>query len=103
MVMNIQRKKTKDLTTLVLDGELTIYTVAQVKDMLFADKDSITDQIAVNLEKVAELDTAGIQLLLFAKSVYSNINKNLFISSSNELVDSVLDVFDVANIFQKEA
>jgi anti-sigma B factor antagonist len=103
MVMNIQRKKTKDLTTLVLDGELTIYTVAQVKDMLFADKDSITDQIAVNLEKVAELDTAGIQLLLFAKSVYSNTNKNLFISSSNELVDSVLDVFDVANIFQKEA
>jgi anti-sigma B factor antagonist len=101
--MNIQRKKAKDLTTLIFDGELTIYTVAQVKDMLFAEKESLTDKIAFDLESVAELDTAGIQLLLFAQSIFAKMEKKLFISSSNELVDSVLDIFDVANLFLKES
>lgn len=100
--MHIVRKKNKDTTTLVFEGELTIYSVAQAKDELFADYESLTDKVVLDLQAIAEIDTAGVQLLLFAKKFLKGIHKNLFIMKSNEVVDSVLAVLDVTAQFAQE-
>lgn len=101
--MNISRKKSKDTTTLVFEGDITIYYVAQIKNELFADYEKLTDKIALDLEGVTEIDTAGVQLLLFAKKFFTSVHRSLFVSKSNESVDSVLTVLDVKTQFAMES
>ncbi|MFC3116267.1 STAS domain-containing protein [Cellvibrio fontiphilus] len=101
--MKITRKKNKDITTLAFDGDLTIYQVTETKDELFADHERLTENIALDLHKVGEIDTAGVQLLLFAKRFFSDVNKNIFIVKSNEIVDSVLHKLDIYSQFTQDA
>jgi anti-sigma B factor antagonist len=101
--MNISRKKSKDTTTLIFEGDLTIYYVTQIKDEIFADYEKLADKIALDLEAVSEIDTAGVQLLLFAKKFFSTVHRSIFISKSNESVDTVLTVLDVNTHFALES
>jgi anti-sigma B factor antagonist len=101
--MNISRKKNKDTTTLVFEGDLTIYYVTQIKDEIFADYEKLADKIALDLGAVSEIDTAGVQLLLFAKKFFSTVHRSIFISKSNESVDAVLTVLDVNFHFAMES
>lgn len=101
--MNISRKMSKDTTTLVFEGDLTIYYVAQIKDEIFADYEKLSDKIALDLEGVTEIDTAGVQLLLFAKKFFATVHRSLFISKSNASIDVVLDVLDVNTQFAMES
>ncbi len=101
--MNISRKKSKDTTTLVFEGDLTIYYVAHIKDELFADYEKLADKVALDLAAVGEIDTAGVQLLLFAKKFFASVHRPLFISKSNESVESVLAALDVNTQFAMES
>lgn len=101
--MNVSRKKSKDTTTLIFEGDLTIYYVAQIKDEIFADYEKLSDKIALDLEGVTEIDTAGVQLLLFAKKFFATVHRSLFISKSNGSIDVVLDVLDVNTQFAMES
>jgi anti-sigma B factor antagonist len=101
--MNISRKKSKDTTTLIFEGDLTIYYVAQIKDELFADYEKLADKVALDLAAVGEIDTAGVQLLLFAKKFFAKVHRPLFITKSNESVESVLTALDVNTQFTMES
>lgn len=101
--MNISRKKSKDTTTLVFEGDITIYYVAQIKDELFSDYEKLGDKVALDLQGVTEIDTAGVQLLLFAKKFFTSVHRSLVISKSNESVDTVLTVLDVNTQFAMES
>lgn len=100
--MNISRKKSKDTTTLIFEGDLTIYYVTQIKDELFADYEKMADKIALDLSAVGEIDTAGVQLLLFAKKFFAAVRRPLSITKSNESVESVLTALDVNTQFALE-
>lgn len=97
--MKIERKKSKDTSTLIFEGELTIYNVSQLKEELFADYDKLADKIALDLQAVTDIDTAGVQLLLFAKKFFTAVHKSVFITKSNESVESVLVALDVNTQF----
>ena len=101
--MNISRKKSKDTSTLTFEGDLTIYYVSQVKDELLADYEKLADKIALDLSAVGEIDTAGVQLLLFAKKFFASVHRPLFITKSNESVDSVLTALDLNTQFAMES
>jgi anti-sigma B factor antagonist len=101
--MNISRKKSKDTTTLVFEGDLTIYNVAQVKEELFGDYEKLANKIALDLAAVSEIDTAGVQLLLFAKKFFTSVHRSVFITKSNESVESVLAALDVNSQFSLES
>lgn len=97
--MKISRKHAKSGSTFLCDGELTIYTVAAAKAELLNDSDNSIDPIALDLKHVSELDTAGVQLLLFTKKIMADNNKRIYLKHSNEYVDGVLNNFDVATQF----
>jgi anti-anti-sigma factor len=97
--MKITHKKTKAGTVLILDGELTIYTIAQAKKELLHDYEKLQSPINLDLHGVSEIDTAGIQLLLFAHKLFNDIQKKLCIEKSNEHVDNVLSSLDVVTHF----
>ncbi len=101
--MKITRKKHKETTTLSFDGELTIYHVSESKEAIFADYERLTDKIALDLHNVSEIDTAGVQLLLFTKAFFAKLQKTVFIAKSNEIVDSVLVRLDLCTPFSLES
>ncbi len=97
--MKISRKNTKSGSTFLCDGELTIYTVTAAKSELLTDFENTIDPIALDLKQVSELDTAGVQLLLFTKKIMADNNKRIYLKNSNERVDGILNNFDVATQF----
>ncbi len=99
--MNIERKKNKDTTTLIFSGEFTIYQVNQIKQDFFSEPEKLTAKIALDLHQVTDIDTAGVQLLLFAKKLFAGLNKELFISKNNESVDMVLTALGVNSQFAR--
>jgi len=100
--MKITCTATSSGTELVLDGDLTIYTVAQAKEDIFLEGESLISPIKLDLSHVNELDTAGIQLLLFVQKYLNGENKELQLVKSNDQVDGVMSVLDVANSFSVE-
>jgi len=64
--MSIEVEQVGQTARLVLSGELTIYSVADIKARL-AEVMSSASQIEVDLSGVTEVDTAGLQLMLIAK------------------------------------
>ncbi|ACE85305.1 STAS domain-containing protein [Cellvibrio japonicus] len=99
--MTVSRKKSKDTTTLVFDGELTIYTVSQLKDALFAEPEVSSAKVALDLQSVSELDTAGVQLLLFIRQFFSAVAKEVVLAKTNELVDAVFSTLDIHSHFAR--
>lgn len=100
--MNISCKNNKSGTLLSIDGELTIYSIAQAKQELFDDYDNFVSPITLDLHGVSEIDTAGLQLLLFLQKMLSKDNKKIHLEKSNEHVDSILKNLDVATYFTLE-
>jgi anti-sigma B factor antagonist len=101
--MKITRKKNKETMTIFFEGDLTIYHVMQSKESLFADHENLPNKIALDLRNVSEIDSAGVQLLLFARIYFAKLQKNLFIAKSNDLVDAVLNKLDVSSQFALES
>lgn len=100
--MKINWENTPSGSSLTMDGELTIYNVTMAKSMLLDDIQNTVDPIALDLANVSDIDTAGVQLLLFSKKIFSENNKHLYLSKSNEHVDTALKNFDVAAYFNLE-
>lgn len=100
--MNISSEKTESGTLLTLAGELNIYKVAECKQELFADIDSYQSPVTMDLSAIGEIDTAGVQLLLFAKKILGEANKELRIIKSNDQVDNVLTMLDLTHQFAME-
>lgn len=64
MGLEVRREGAQAWATLT--GELTIYTVAEIKAALAAELSAV-DEIEIDLSGVSEMDTAGLQLMLIAK------------------------------------
>jgi anti-sigma B factor antagonist len=77
-----------------LEGELTIYTAAAEKQTLqnFLETD---DELELNLSKVSELDSAGLQVLILMKQEAARRRKKLSYVMHSK---AVLDVLEMANM-----
>lgn len=100
--MKVTRKDNKSGTVLSLEGELTIYTVAHAKQALLEDHENFSTSVSLNLLNVSEIDTAGLQLLLFLQKLLSSLDKKVNLAKSNEHVDAIFKNLDVASYFTLE-
>jgi anti-anti-sigma factor len=92
--MNVNVENENGCCRIGIEGEMTIYNAARLKDeLLLAMADSA--QLEVNLGQVSEIDTAGLQLLALAKREAAGGNKTLnFVAHSQ----AVLDMLDMCNL-----
>ena len=82
------------MQTLTIEDELTIFTAADQKTNLLNCLGS-GDDLEINLSRVVEMDTAGLQLLILIKREAARTSKQLsFVMHSK----AVLDVLDLANL-----
>lgn len=97
--MKISRKKNRNQILMKFDGELTIYSAMQSRDLIFQDQEAWPELVALDLHAVEELDTAGVQLLLLMDKLQRARAGRVVIDSSNEQVDRVLELLDITHYF----
>lgn len=84
--------------SLRLEGELTIYSVSEAKDQLHAALDT-QPTLQLNLADLEELDTAGVQLLIWLKQEAHRRGKTLVLYAHSPAVLEVFDLLKVARMF----
>lgn len=62
--------------SLPIDGEMTIYRAAELKDILLAALASVP-ALDIELRQVEEIDTSGVQLLLLAQREAATAGKSV--------------------------
>lgn len=79
---------------LVLDGDLTVFAVAALKDRLLA---ALNDDATLTLDgsAVSEIDGAGIQLLLATCKEAKQRGGGLILQAPSEQMREALDLIDV--------
>ena len=91
------RKKSK-LSRIDIVGELSIFTAAVIRTQLL-EALATAPELEVDLSKVSEIDSAGIQVMVAAKREAAAQNKALrFLGHSAAVVD-ILDLTDLAAHF----
>ena len=92
--MTAARKKKSKNAVLRMEGEMTIYRAAELKQTLLAPLDH-PGRLEIDLSGVTELDTAGLQLLMLAKRTAQANQSELRLAGHSP---AVLDVFELLNL-----
>lgn len=86
--MNESARSSRDIT---ISGELTIYTASEWRDRLISEMAG-TDDIRLQLAEVAEIDSAGLQLLLAAKRLANGEGRQLELANPSAAVRGLFDL-----------
>lgn len=88
-------------TVLALDGELSIYRAAELRDSLLKALADLPAGAALelNLAQVSELDSAGVQLLMAAKKSAQAGQRELHMVDHSPAVLEVFERLDLAAHF----
>jgi len=80
---------------LSLAEDLTIYHALEQKNLLL-DALSSADELELDLLKVSEIDTAGLQLLILLKKEAQRSGKRVAIVAHSQAVRTVIDFCNLA-------
>jgi len=96
--MSIRARKRRGVTILHMNGDMTIYTAAALKEELMSH---ITQQCEheIDLSEVNEMDSAGLQLLILAKREAARQNAILSFNGHSRAVLEVMDICNMAAYF----
>lgn len=92
--MSVAAAAGADLPVVRLDGELTIYRAAELKDVL-VEALGCHPRLAIDLSGVAEIDTAGVQLLLLATRQARADERELSLVAPSPAVMQAVDLLDL--------
>jgi anti-sigma B factor antagonist len=84
--------------TILADGNMNIYVAARQKSILL-DALQRHQHIKVDLSKVEEMDTAGLQLLLLLKHTASQTGKDVALSAHSPATLEVINRYKLAGYF----
>jgi len=92
-------KKRKGTTSVLqIEGEMTIYRAAELKETLLATLDKAAG-VEIDLSKVTDIDTAGVQLLILAKQSAQAKQQDLHLVAHSPIVLEVLELLNLATYF----
>ena len=83
---------------LVLEGDMTIYAAASLKEKLLGALKGAS-RLQVDLSRVAEVDTAGMQLLVLAKREALAAGKTLRLVGHSAATLDAIDLFALGAYF----
>ena len=83
---------------LALAGEMGIYAAAELKARLLSAVEDCAE-LEIDLSRVEEIDSAGLQLLILAKRHALAQNKTLTLTGHSRAVLELLELYDVAAYF----
>lgn len=92
--MSIRTQSKNGLYLLHIEGEMSIYTAAELKSQLLPHLGQPGD-VEIDLAEVRELDGAGLQLLMLVKREAVRVGATLRLSRHSP---AVLEVFELCNL-----
>ena len=92
--MTIRARRKNGIARLSVDGELTIYQAAKLRDRLLESLRNCVE-IDVNLSRVSEIDTAGVQVLMLVKREALAAGKPMRLVAHSA---ATLEAFDLLNL-----
>ena len=98
-MLTIQETKRKGHCELRLSGELTIYAAAEAKARLGPYLEAAAEPLELDLSGIEELDTAGVQVLLWLKREAERKHRPVCLASHSQAVIEVFDLLKVAAVF----
>lgn len=84
--------------TLAVSEDMNIYNAAVQKQILL-DALGKTESLNIDLSQVAEMDTAGFQVLLLIKREALKANKTVKLAAHSKAVTELLDLYNMASYF----
>jgi anti-anti-sigma factor len=88
-----------EATRIVLDGELTIYRAAELREFLLGELSRTFDPVTIDLSNVTELDSAGVQLLLAADAAARAAGRTVELHGPSEAVRDVFALLNLGPLF----
>lgn len=85
-------------TCIAVEGELTIYTVTELKDKFLGGL-LTNDELELDLSNVSEIDGAGLQLLVMVKQSALSLEKKFRIIGHSPVVAELLDLSGLSGFF----
>ena len=89
----------KNADRLAIDEDLTIYHAAAQKQQFIDALASADGHLDIDLSAVAEIDTAGFQLLMLVKREARRLGKEARIVAHSEAVRELIEFYNVAAAF----
>ena len=92
---------TATTATLCLDGEVTIYRAAELRDTLLSTISKLApgEALELDLAEVSEIDSAGVQLLMAARKTAQASSRELRLTRHSPAVLEVFELLDLAAHF----
>ena len=84
--------------TIAVADDMTIYNAAVQKQMLL-DVLGKSESLDIDLSQVAEMDTAGFQVLMLTKREALKANKTVKLTAHSKAVTELLDLYNMASYF----
>lgn len=88
-------KEDSNITSIIVEGDMTIYSVAEVKNSIVENLDNCST-LNINLSMITKIDTAGFQLLLLAKRESEKRNISLSFIEPNQEVEHIFKLYGEA-------
>lgn len=86
------------MKSLEITEDMTIYNVSSQFEQLSALLEQ-HEELEIDLSKVHEIDTSGIQLLVHLKNKSRSNNKKLSLKNHSEQVIEVFVMYDISSFF----
>lgn len=96
--MQITTESTDAGNIVMLEGEISIYYAAQLKESLLAALENF-EMLEINLENVSEIDTSGVQILAALLSTAGNQGKLARITACSQPVQDVIQLCNLGPEF----
>ena len=93
--MTTAQKSADKVSALRIEGELTIFRAAELRDLLL----SAQAPQEIDLSGVTEMDSAGLQLLMAAKQAANTAQRTLRLVEHSAAVMEVFELLNVAAYF----
>ena len=81
-----------------IQDEMTIYNVLEQKNNLYPHLKA-ENELQIDLSEVSEIDSAGIQLLIFLKNEASRKQNDLSFIDHSQSVVEVVEMFNLSSFF----
>lgn len=96
--MTIRIEEKNGISLLHIEGEMTIYTAAELKSQLLPHL-TRPGALNIDLSQVSEVDSAGLQLLILAKRETRITGQTLLLTSHSRAVQEAFELCNLAAFF----
>lgn len=96
--MKLTLENRTDFLYIEPEGELTIYNAAAIKDQL-TPVFSAQQDVEINLSKVTDIDSAGIQLLLLTKRELLTAGRELRLTAHSRTIIELFELYNLSAYF----